>query len=308
MLTTSNIPLPKEEISVNIPQKISFFQKIPLFIALLKLRLSLLVAFSAGFGYMLGIKGDINWLNFVALVFGGFLVSGASIVINQILEKESDKLMQRTQKRPLPLSQISVEEAMIFGFLVAIVGFSLLFIFTNVLTVFLSLISMLLYGFAYTPLKKIGTIAVWVGALPGALPPMLGWVAVTSEIDEKAFVIFLIQFVWQFPHFWAIAWVADEDYQKAGIKLLPSKGGKDIYTTLFISFFTFLLIPLAWLPMYMGITGITSAIVVSIAGLIFLLPTLQLITRQDRKTALLIMFGSFLYLPVVQIAFLLDKI
>jgi heme o synthase len=303
MLTTSKFPLQKEEI----PQ-IPFSKKMPLFLALLKLRLSLLVAFSAGFGYLLGIKENINWVNFFALTFGGFLVSGASIVINQILEKDSDKLMNRTQKRPLPLAQISVQEAMIFGFLVALLGFGLLWIFTNQLTCFLSLISMLLYGFAYTPLKKVGTIAVWVGALPGALPPMLGWVAVSGEIDEKAMIIFLIQFVWQFPHFWAIAWVADEDYQKAGIKLLPSKGGKDTQTTLQIAFFTLLLIPLTCMPMYMGITGVTSAVVAGVAGFLFFLPTLQLIIHKDRKSALMIMFGSFIYLPIVQIAFLLDKI
>lgn len=305
MLTTSD--LHTAEKTADLPIKLPFSKKIPLFIALLKLRLSLLVAFSAGFGYLLGIKGAVNWGNFFALVFGGFLVSGASIIINQILEKESDKLMNRTQNRPLPLAQISVQEAIIFGFLVATLGFGLLLVFTNPLTFFLSVISMLLYGFAYTPLKKVGTIAVWVGALPGALPPMLGWVAVSGEIDEKAFIIFLIQFVWQFPHFWAIAWVADEDYQKAGIKLLPSQGGKDTATTLQIVFFTFLLIPLTWLPMYVGITGLTSAIITTIAGILFLVPSTLLIFRQDRKTALLIMFGSFIYLPVIQIAFLLDK-
>lgn len=282
--------------------------KVKLLLELLKFRLSFLVAFSAGFGYLLGVKGDINWLSFWALSFGGFLVSGASIIINQVLEKDSDKLMTRTKLRPLPTEKISLNEAITYCFILGLTGFTLLLVFTNLLTALLGLLSMVLYGFVYTPLKKVGPIAVWAGAVPGALPPMLGWIASTGEIGYEALAVFAIQFVWQFPHFWAIAWVMDEDYSKAGIKLLPSKGGKNLNSALQIMFGTLLLIPIGFLPMYLGITGIISAVIATICGIFFLIPTLKLVQGGSQKIALQIMFSSFFYLPIVQITYLFDKI
>ena len=278
------------------------------FIELLKMRLSMLVAFSCAFGYTLAIKGSVNWEVLVMLTFGGFLLSGASVGINQILEKDLDKVMTRTKNRPLPTERLNIPEAIIFIACIFLVSMGILWIYTNPLTVMLSLVSMLLYSFVYTPLKRVGPIAVFVGAIPGALPPLLGWVAATGSITYEALIIFGIQFIWQFPHFWAIAWVADDDYKKAGFKLLPSGGGKDINTAIQIMIYTLFLIPLGLLPAKFGITGLDSAIVATVCGVAFLAQTFSLMKTGSRQSALRIMFGSFLYLPIVQIAYLMDII
>jgi|AntRauTorckE6833_2_1112554.scaffolds.fasta_scaffold23322_2 protoheme IX farnesyltransferase len=276
---------------------------------LLKPRLSFLVAFSSAFGYVLGFSGaGINYTVLAFLSLGGFLVSGSAVTINQIIEVEFDKKMDRTKNRPLPTGRISVQEAIIFSIITGIAGLGLLLIYTNVLTVILSLISLILYSFVYTPLKRVGPVAVFVGAIPGALPPLLGWVAATNGFSIEAWIIFGIQFIWQFPHFWAIAWVADDDYKKAGFKLLPSGGKKDLNTAIQIMIYTLFLIPLGLLPTLFGITGIYSALVATICGVLFLSQTFYLMKECSKEAALKIMFGSFLYLPIVQVAYLLDKI
>lgn len=278
------------------------------FIELLKMRLSLLVAFSCAFGYGLATHGHVNWLTLVMLTFGGFLLSGASVCINQILEVEYDKIMSRTCNRPLPTGRVSSVEAWVFATICAVLSFVILYYFTNPLTVVLSFLSMILYSFVYTPLKRVGPIAVFVGAVPGALPPLLGWIAATGSISHEAMIIFGIQFIWQFPHFWAIAWVADDDYKKAGFKLLPSGGGRDLNTAIQIMIYTLFLIPLGLLPARFGLTGLNSAIVATVCGAGFLAQTFSLMKTGNRQSAMRIMFGSFLYLPIVQISFLLDKL
>jgi len=275
---------------------------------LIKFRLSALVTFSAVFGYILGDRGiDFGWSGFIGLVFGGFFISGASGAANEIMERDLDKLMKRTQNRPLPLQLISLQEAYWFTGIVAFLGISLLWIFTNPLTTGLGILSMLLYVFAYTPLKRVGPIAVFVGAIPGAMPPLLGWTAATGAVTYEALIIFGIQFIWQFPHFWAIAWVSDEDYKRAGFKLLPSGGGQDLNTAIQIMIYTLFLLPLGLLPSYFGLVGLNSGIVATVCGVLFLAQTFSLMRDCSRKSALKIMFGSFIYLPVVQIAYLLDK-
>ncbi|WP_373494842.1 heme o synthase [Aquiflexum sp.] len=276
---------------------------------LIKFRLSALVTFSAVFGFILGDSGVIfSWGKFFALMIGGFLISGASGAANEIWERDFDKLMQRTQNRPLPLNQISLKEAYWFTSLIGFLGISILWIFTNPLTTILGILSMILYVFVYTPLKRVGPIAVLVGAIPGAMPPLLGWTAATGAISHEALIIFGIQFIWQFPHFWAIAWVSDEDYKRAGFKLLPSGGQKDLNTAIQIMIYTLFLIPLGLLPTYFGLTGLNSGIVATVCGVLFLAQTFSLMKDCSRKSALKIMFGSFLYLPIVQIAYLLDKV
>jgi protoheme IX farnesyltransferase len=276
---------------------------------LLKFRLSALVTFSAVFGFILGHQGhSFSWTGFIGLVLGGFLISGASGAANEIMERDYDKLMKRTRTRPLPMEIISVKEAYWFSVMAAIVGIFLLGYFTNWLTTGLGILSMILYVFVYTPLKRVGPIAVLVGAIPGAMPPLLGWTAVTGNISYEALIIFGIQFIWQFPHFWAIAWVSDEDYKKAGFKLLPSGGQKDLNTAIQIMIYTLFLLPLGLLPTYFGLTGLNSGIVATICGVLFLAQTFSLMKDCSRKSALKIMFGSFLYLPIVQIAYLLDKV
>ena len=278
------------------------------YIELLKIRLSLLVAFSCAFGYILATKGTVTWEVLLMLTLGGFLLSGASVSINQIIEKDLDKLMTRTKNRPLPTERISVSEAVVFMSCVLVISVVILWIYTNPLTVILSVVSMLLYSFVYAPLKRVGPIAVFVGAIPGALPPLLGWVAATGSITYEALIIFGIQFIWQFPHFWAIAWVADDDYSKAGFKLLPSGGGKYLNTAIQIMIYTLFLIPLGLLPAKFGITGLDSAIVATVCGVAFLAQTFSLMKTGSRQSALRIMFGSFLYLPIIQIAYLMDII
>ncbi|MFP4089716.1 MAG: heme o synthase [Cyclobacteriaceae bacterium] len=289
-------------------ENLGLSEKIKCYVALMKFRLSFLVAFSSAFGYMLASQGPIDFVKLAILSLAGFLVSGASITINQIIEKDLDKLMNRTKNRPLPTAKVSIQEAAIFAFFTAVLGFWLLLNFTNTLTTILSFLSLVAYSFIYTPLKRVGPIAVLVGAFPGALPPLLGWVAATGTIGHEALILFGIQFIWQFPHFWAIAWVADEDYKKAGFKLLPSGGGKDLKTAIQIMTYALFLIPLGLLPLKFGITGIDSAIVATVCGTLFLFQTFRLMHDCSRNSALRIMFGSFIYLPVVQIAFLLDKL
>ncbi len=286
---------------------LAFIEKAKSLGELMKARLSLLVTFSAAFGYVLAANA-VNWPTFIMLCAGGFLVSAASVTINQILEIEFDKQMKRTQNRPLPTGRVSVNEALVFAVFCMIAGLFLLLKYTNLLTASLSLLSLLLYSFLYTPLKRVGPVAVLVGAIPGALPPLLGWVAATGSISTEALVIFGIQFIWQFPHFWAIAWVADDDYKKAGFKLLPVPGKKDLRTAVHIMTYTLFLIPFGLLPLKLGITGVDSAIVATVCGALFLGQTFRLMADCSRKSALKIMFGSFLYLPIVQIAYLLDKI
>jgi protoheme IX farnesyltransferase len=276
---------------------------------LLKFRLSALVTFSAVFGFILGDRGvSFGWGGFIGLAIGGFLISGASGAANEIMERDLDKLMKRTRNRPLPLNIISLQAAYWFTILVGVTGISLLWIFTNPLTTGLGILSMILYVFVYTPLKRVGPIAVFVGAIPGAMPPLLGWTAATGSISYEALIIFGIQFIWQFPHFWAIAWVSDEDYKAAGFKLLPSGGGKDLNTAIQIMIYTLFLLPLGLLPTYFGLTGLNSGIVATVCGVLFLAQTFSLMRDCSHKSALKIMFGSFLYLPIVQIAYLLDKL
>lgn len=282
--------------------------RVKVYSELIKFRLSALVTFSAVFGYILGDRGlNFGWSGFVGLVLGGFLISGASGAANEIMERDLDKLMKRTQNRPLPLQIISLQEAYWFTSIVAVLGIGLLWIFTNPLTTWLGILSMVLYVFAYTPLKRVGPIAVFVGAIPGAMPPLLGWTAATGAITYEAMIIFGIQFIWQFPHFWAIAWVSDEDYKRAGFKLLPSGGGQDLNTAIQIMIYTLFLLPLGLLPSYFGLVGLNSGIVATVCGVLFLAQTFSLMRDCSRKSALKIMFGSFLYLPIVQIAYLLDR-
>jgi protoheme IX farnesyltransferase len=260
---------------------------------LLKFRLSFTVAFSSALGYLLGLPTP-NWGRALLVLLGGLLVTGAANIINQVFEKDLDKMMRRTEGRPLPTGRISVTEAWIFCVLLALAGLGLLAYYFNPLTAALSLLSLILYGFIYTPLKTVSPVCVAVGAIPGGLPPLIGWVAATGYLGEAAWVLFGIQFMWQFPHFWAIAWVADEDYKRAGFKMLPTPGNRDLRTAFQIMTYTVLLIPVSLLPL--------------VCGVLFTLLTVRLMRTQDRKAALSIMFASFLYLPIVQIALLLDKV
>ncbi|MFL2991266.1 MAG: heme o synthase [Cytophagales bacterium] len=282
-------------------------ENIKIFFELSKFRLSLLVSLSSVFGFLISSKSvDINEV-FILLI-AGYLVSSSSVINNQIFERDLDKLMERTKKRPIPTDRVSIKKSILISFTSMIVGLSLISYYLNIYAALLSLISLILYSFVYTPMKKIGPIAVFIGAIPGALPPLIGWVASTGQITLEAIIIFSIQFIWQFPHFWAIAWMYDDDYKKAGFKLLPNNGEKNMKTAVNIMIYTLFLIPLGLLPTIFGITGIISGAVAVLLAIIFLAQTFKLINDYSRDSALKVMFSSFIYLPIVQISYVLDKI
>ncbi|GAB2453890.1 protoheme IX farnesyltransferase [Hymenobacter qilianensis] len=285
----------------------SLMTKLKAYFQLLKFRLSITVAFSSAIGYLLGVH-ELDWSRALLVMLGGLAVTGSANTINQIHERDLDKLMKRTAKRPLPTGVLSIPEAWVFALVLGVAGLGLLAYYFNPLTAALSLLSLILYGFIYTPLKTISPICVFVGAIPGGMPPLIGWVAATGVLGVEAWVLFGIQFMWQFPHFWAIAWVLDEDYKRAGFKMLPTPGGKDLRTAFQIMTYTLLLIPLSLLPLQFGMAGKVSAMIAVVCGVLFLMQTFYLMRTCSKKAAMNIMFGSFLYLPIVQIALVFDKL
>jgi len=277
------------------------------YIELGKFRLSLFVILSAFLGYCIGSE-QINLLNATFLCLGGLLITIASNTLNQIHEVELDSLMTRTQNRPLPLGKITLYQAQQFALYTALTGFFLLSYFVNLKSALLSLISLILYAYLYTPMKIKSSFAVFIGAFPGALPPLIGYVAATNQLNITAWLIFAIQFFWQFPHFWAIAWVAFDDYKKAGFHLLPSKGGRDFYSALQIFIYTLFLVVVSIFPYAYGVVGIFYLIIAILTGTIFLYQAVSLMVNKSRQAALQLMFGSFFYLPSILITFYLDKI
>ena len=281
--------------------------KVKALFELLKFRLASLIAFSGAMGYSLG-ASDVSWTKIVLFCLASVGITGAANIINQILEKDLDKMMKRTQGRPLPSGRITVEQAIVWAIFLGVASLFIFVVYFNMISALLALLSLVLYGFVYTPLKRVGPIAVFVGAFPGAFPPMIGWVAATNHFGLEPGILFAIQFFWQFPHFWAIAWVLDDDYKRAGFKLLPANGLKDADTTMQIMIYTLFLLPVGWLPYKLGMTGINSAFIATVFGVLFLAQTFHLMRKCTDKTAKQLMFGSFIYLPIVQIAFLLDKL
>lgn len=262
-----------------------------------------------------GIVEGINWNNWLILIVGGFLVTAAANCFNEIIEKDLDKLMTRTKDRPMPAGRMTTGQGLVLGLLMGIVGTWLLGKL-NLETGLISVFSILLYAFAYTPLKRKTPIAVFVGAIPGALPPLIGYIAAIggqSEIGyvpvdyQIALILFLIQFVWQFPHFWAIAWVLDEDYKKAGFRLLPTKQ-RDKTSAVFTFVSTLILIPVSLLPRFYGFGGYYVAGVSIVAGAVFAWFAYQLMVKMDLPSARKVMFCSFFYIPLVQLILLFDLV
>lgn len=293
------------------------------FSKLIKFRLTFLVVFAASITFLIGSKiqidrsiaDGINWTNWLILIVGGFLVTGAANCFNEIIEKDLDKLMDRTKDRPMPSGRMTTGQGLVLGLIMGIAGTSML-VRLNLETGLLSVFSILLYAFAYTPLKQKSPIAVFVGAIPGAFPPLIGYIAAIggqSEVGyvpvdyQIAIILFLIQFVWQLPHFWAIAWVLDDDYKKAGFRLLPTK--KRDKTTAVITFIsTLVLIPVSLLPTFLGFGGFYIAGVSILAGGLFSYYAYQLMVKMDLASARKVMFCSFFYIPLVQVVLLFDLI
>lgn len=275
--------------------------------AFCKLRLATLVVMSAAFCFVLASK-SVDYSQLIILIVGGFLVTASSNGFNQIIERNLDKLMTRTQNRPLPSGRMTLNQAYFIASTLGIFGIILLWIFINPLSGVLGTLALVLYTFVYTPMKQKTPLAVFVGAFPGAIPPMLGYVAVTGEISLAAVILFSVQFMWQFPHFWAIAWVLDDDYKKAGFYMLPSKAGRDKSSAFQVLIYTLCLLPVSLMPIVFNISGSIAAIIIIICGIIFIAQAIKLFTKCDVKSAQQLMFGSFFYLPVVQIALMIDKV
>jgi heme o synthase len=264
---------------------------------LAKLRLSSFVILSSIIGYIFAsVDIKFEWLQFILFILGGSFVTFASNAINQVIEKESDKLMTRTQNRPLPLGNLSQIEAILFIGFTSILGIGLLAFTCNLLTGVLAALSLLIYGFVYTPLKKISSIAVFVGAIPGAFPPLLGYVAVKNQIDNYAIWLFLVQFFWQFPHFWSIAWLSFDDYLKANIMLLPSQSGKSKQSAWITLIYTLVLIPVSLYPLYLGYQFTFGSGLLLIASIVFSYLAYDLYKTLSDSSAKKLMFGSFIFL------------
>jgi heme o synthase len=288
-------------------KEFSLYTRLADYSQLAKMRLSILVVLSAIFGYLLAPSVYFNWPAFISLIAGGFLITAASNGFNQVMEADTDKLMERTSFRPLPDNRLSSMEALIVCTILGLTGVILLWLFVNAQSALLGLASLLLYTLAYTPMKKVGSSAVFIGAIPGAMPPLLGWVAATGTIGFEAMVLFSLQFLWQFPHFWAIAWVLHNDYKRAGFKMLPSTGGRDKSSAFQILVYAGSLIPIGLIPWYFGISGGISAFLVTIIGILFFHYSLKLLKTCNTKDATSVMFFSFLYLPVVLLLLVIDK-
>ncbi len=275
---------------------------------LMKFTLSFTVVFSSVVCYLLVPGLDFDIISVLLLFVGGMLVTGAANAINQVVEKDTDALMKRTASRPVASGRMSVDEASTFAVVAAVFGIFIIGLWFNWVAAGIAAFSFFLYGFIYTPLKKIHSIAVLVGAIPGALPCLIGWAAGDPSLAVGGWVLFALQFFWQFPHFWAIAWISHEDYGRAGFKLLPSVGGPTKYAAVQSILYSVLLIPIGVLPFAVGMSGTVSLIIVSIANLLMFWQCIRLFKEMDVKAARRVMFGSYIYLPVVLLSLLADKI
>lgn len=288
---------------------VNFGTKLRGIAVLFKLRLASLVVFSAALGYLFGIPaGSFSWAGLLGLCVAGTLLTGASNAFNQVLEVREDGLMKRTADRPLVRGVLTSSEAILVAFVAAGMATLMLWLQFGPLTSILGFISLFMYVALYTPLKKLSSWAVFVGAFPGAFPPMLGYVAATGQFDLGAGLLFAMQFMWQFPHFWAIAWVLDEDYSKAGFRLLPGGRTPDRAASATILLYSLFVIPVGMLPWVFGFVGPIAMAVAVLGGLIMVVPAVRLFLSQDKKDARKLMFASFIYLPLVQIAYVLDTL
>ncbi|MDA9817490.1 heme o synthase [Flavobacteriaceae bacterium] len=290
--------------TLNIKQK-SLFSEI---LILIKHRLSLSVVFSSVASYLIAFE-VFSLYTLMLLIFGGFFVVGASNGFNQIIERKRDALMTRTQNRPLPTGGLSLSQAILVCVILSFVGLFILYII-NFRTAFFGFLSMIIYLAIYTPLKPITPLSVFFGAIPGAIPFMLGWVAVTNQFSIETGILFMIQFFWQFPHFWAIGWVSHDDYLKGGFKMLPS-GKRDNSTAFQIVFYTIWMILVSTLP-YFSFTGdftisFYSLLLILVSGCFMLFQAIRLMKYKDKQNAIRLMYTSIFYLSFIQIIFVVDK-
>lgn len=294
-------------------RKTSFIRrKVKDYAQLMKFTLSFTVVFSAVIAYLLAPNIVDYHLGSILLLFlGGMLVTGSANAINQVAEKDTDAVMKRTASRPVAGGRMSVAEANAFAFFTGLAGSLILGLFFSWYAAALAILSLFIYGFVYTPLKKINSIAVLVGAIPGALPCLIGWAAAYEEQNFSwtgGWILFAMQFLWQFPHFWAIAWVAHGDYSKAGFKLLPSQQGPTKFTAIQTIIYSLLMLPVGVLPYLTGMSGWVSMWIVLLANIFMVVQCVRLYRSMDIKAARRVMFSSYIYLPTVLLALLADKL
>jgi protoheme IX farnesyltransferase len=274
---------------------------------LIKFNLSFMVVFSAVISYLLAPKVTVyDWKAIFLLFLGGMLVTGSANAINQVVEKDTDAMMKRTANRPVAAGRMSVNEGWAFSIVTGVAGVLILWHF-NFLTAALATFSLFVYAFVYTPLKKVSAISVLVGAIPGALPCLIGWTAGNDDLGTGGWVLFALQFFWQFPHFWAIAWIAHKDYSHAGFKLLPSQEGPTKYSAIQAIIYSLLLLPVGVLPYFFGMSGIISLAIVLIANLLMVWQCVRLYLHMTVQAARRVMFSSYIYLPIVLLALLAGK-
>ncbi|MET0464206.1 MAG: heme o synthase [Chitinophagaceae bacterium] len=286
------------------------------YLQLVKLSLSIMVVFSSVMSFVLtpGFERyETKWVWVLLLFAGGMLVTGSANAINQVVEKDTDAMMKRTGKRPIASGRMSPQEGWAFAIITGALGVFILGYFFNLLSAGLAAFSLFLYAFIYTPMKKVSSMAVLMGAVPGALPCLIGWTAGEDQLSTGGWVLFALQFLWQFPHFWAIAWIAHTDYSTAGFKLLPADKGPTKFTALQTVIYSLLLFPITVMPYftgmatYEGTTGLISVILIVLANIFMLMRCITLYVKMDVSSARKVMFGSYLYLPVVLLALLMSK-
>jgi protoheme IX farnesyltransferase len=290
--------------------------KVKDYLQLVKLSLSIMVVFSSVMSFMLTPdfeKYQDKWKWVLLLFAGGILVTGSANAINQVVEKDTDAVMKRTSKRPVAAGRMSANEGYAFAVITGAAGVFILGHYFNWLAAGLAAFSLFLYAFIYTPLKKINSIAVLIGAIPGALPCLIGWAAGDDRLSLGGWVLFAFQFLWQFPHFWAIAWIAHTDYSTAGFKLLPSEQGPTKFTALQTVIYSLLLLPVTLIPFFTGmssyrdISGVIGIVLVIAANAFMIMRSVGLYKKMDVQSARKVMFGSYIYLPVVLLALLMSK-
>ena len=275
---------------------------------LVKFRLTMTVVFSSVMAFLIALSGPVNWLAIFILATGGFLVTGAANALNQVLEKDFDKLMKRTADRPLAAGRMSISEAVMAAGFMSLFGITLLALF-NPWAAFFGTLALVTYAFLYTPMKRLSPSAVAVGAVPGALPTLIGCVAAQGELTFLGLSLFALQFLWQFPHFWSIGWLGFEDYANAGYKLMPTnrKGERDSRIGLQAFLYALFLVPVSIIPYMLGVSGWVSAVVVVILSLGYAYFGWSFYRVGSRKSALQLMFFSFAYIPVSLVALFADK-
>ena len=276
---------------------------------LTKFRLTLSVVFSSFISYFLGSE-SINFIDLTYLLTGGILIVSSSNIFNQIIERDLDKLMNRTKNRPLPKNKIKINTALLLAITTGVLGIVLMYLI-NIKVAILAAVSIFLYTAIYTPMKLVSPLSVFVGAIPGAFPFMIGWVAATNQIGIEAITLFLMQFFWQFPHFWSIGWSQSDDYKKAGFKMLPT-GKKDKSTSAQILFYSIWAVIISIVPFF-GITGnlrlsLFGLIFVIILGVFLIYKSYLLFIDGKNENAKRLMLTSIVYLTLVQLTFLLDKV